>query len=46
MLICPSIVRKYSWTLPSDSIHKDNVKTKGIGIVSPIDLHIDFKKRY
>lgn len=44
--ICIQIVRKYSWTLPEDSIHKDGLITNSAGLIGPIDLRITFTKRY
>ncbi|KAI8887606.1 cytochrome P450 [Backusella circina FSU 941] len=40
------LLRKYTWTLPEDSIHKNGLKTKGVDLVSPKDLEILFKRRY
>jgi cholesterol 24(S)-hydroxylase len=39
-------VKKYTWKLPEDSIHKDGVKIAGIGLVGPTNLKVDFTKRY
>ncbi|KAI8329505.1 cytochrome P450 [Chlamydoabsidia padenii] len=41
-----SLLRKYEWWLPEDSIHKENVITGNIGILSPNDLKVIFKRRY
>ncbi|KAI8366859.1 cytochrome P450 [Blakeslea trispora] len=40
------LLRKYTWKLPEDSIHKHGVVTIGAGIASPAKLDIDFTKRY
>ncbi|KAI8146009.1 cytochrome P-450 cyp509A1, partial [Fennellomyces sp. T-0311] len=45
-VLLPMLLRKYEWTLPENSIHKDRVITSGFGVISPVDLYIDFKKRY
>ncbi|KAI8145132.1 cytochrome P450, partial [Fennellomyces sp. T-0311] len=42
----PMLLRKYEWCLPEDSIHKNDIVTSGINIVSPKDLNIVFKRRY
>jgi cholesterol 24(S)-hydroxylase len=40
------IVRKYTWKLPQDSIHKDGLKASGLAVVTPIDLKVEFTKLY
>lgn len=41
------IVRKYTWKLPKESIHKDQVVPKTAAfIIGPKDLEIEFEKRY
>jgi hypothetical protein len=41
------ILRKYTWTLPEDSIHKDHiVLAGGIILLSPKDLRLKFTKRF
>lgn len=41
-----SLVRKYTWTLPKDSIHKTEVITKGIFFIVAKDLELVFTPRY
>lgn len=40
------LLREYEWTLPSDSIHKDGLKTafSAFALALPRDLYVDFKK--
>ncbi|KAI9248283.1 cytochrome P450 [Phascolomyces articulosus] len=40
------LLRKYEWSLPEDSIHKDKILTSGVGVIKPKDLFIKFTKRY
>ncbi|GAA5814312.1 hypothetical protein MFLAVUS_007806 [Mucor flavus] len=41
------LLRKYSWTLPDDSIHKDEIITSGVPIVSVKGgVHMKFQRRY
>ncbi|KAI8881277.1 cytochrome P450 [Backusella circina FSU 941] len=40
------LLRKYSWTLPKDSIHKNGVISKGLNFAGPDNLELDFVKRY
>ncbi|KAI8891346.1 cytochrome P450 [Backusella circina FSU 941] len=40
------LLKKYTFTLPEDSIHKDKLILNGIGILGPRNLNIKFKKRY
>ncbi|KAI8647570.1 cytochrome P450, partial [Parasitella parasitica] len=40
------MLRKFTWKLPADSIHKDQVVTQGLNLISPFDLKIQFEKRY
>ncbi|KAF7723462.1 cytochrome P450-dit2 [Apophysomyces ossiformis] len=40
------LLRKYTWELPKDSIHRHQLVTKNIGIISGDRLNIDFKERY
>ncbi|KAI7881134.1 cytochrome P450 [Lichtheimia hyalospora FSU 10163] len=42
----PMLLRKYEWRLPKDSIHKEKIQTRGLGIIQPIDLFVTFNKRY
>ncbi|KAI9307115.1 cytochrome P450 [Cunninghamella echinulata] len=41
-----SILRKYEFHLPENTIHKDGLITNNIGVLRPIDLKIIFKPRY
>ncbi|KAI8884558.1 cytochrome P-450 cyp509A1 [Backusella circina FSU 941] len=45
-VVLSMLLRKYTWVLPDDSIHQESLKTKGQGLVGPIDLDIKFKRRY
>lgn len=40
------VVRKNTWSLPDDSIHKNGLVTTSTLLISPIDLRIKFKRRY
>ncbi|KAI9360255.1 cytochrome P450 [Pilaira anomala] len=40
------LLRKFTWSAPKDSIHKDGVITRGYIILGPHELDITFKKRY
>ncbi|KAI9308031.1 cytochrome P450 [Cunninghamella echinulata] len=41
-----SILRKYEFYLPEDTIHKHELITSNVGVLQPIDLKIVFKPRY
>ncbi|KAI9304539.1 cytochrome P-450 cyp509A1 [Cunninghamella echinulata] len=45
-IILASLLRKYEWTLPDNSMHKDKLKSRFSLISINPDLYIDFKKRY
>ncbi|KAI9273216.1 cytochrome P-450 cyp509A1 [Helicostylum pulchrum] len=45
-VVLAMLLRKYTWTLPEDSIHKENVVTSGIITVCPKELRINFERRY
>ncbi|KAI7882941.1 cytochrome P450 [Lichtheimia hyalospora FSU 10163] len=46
-VLLPMLLRKYEWHLPEDSIHKQQLNTGGLSLVtSPKDLQIVFKRRY
>ncbi|KAI9285819.1 cytochrome P450 [Umbelopsis sp. AD052] len=46
-VVLSMMLRKFTWTLPLDSINKDHVVLgKGMGILSPQDLRVDFSKRF
>ena len=38
--------RKYEWSLPEDSIHRNGMIVNGVDIVGPKELVLDFKKRF
>ncbi|KAI8879155.1 cytochrome P450, partial [Backusella circina FSU 941] len=40
------LLRKFTWVLPEDSIHKDGLKANGIAVIGPKDLDVEFTKRY
>ncbi|KAI9257781.1 cytochrome P450 [Helicostylum pulchrum] len=40
------LLRKYSWTTPQNSIHKDRVVSTGMAVIVTYELDIKFKKRY
>jgi hypothetical protein len=40
------LVRKFTWTLPEDSIHKDGLRASGFAVIGPKDLNVEFTKRY
>ncbi|KAG2187289.1 hypothetical protein INT44_004974 [Umbelopsis vinacea] len=41
------MLRKYTWELPENTINKDRLVIDGsMGIISPKDLHLKFKKRF
>ncbi|KAI9473441.1 MAG: cytochrome P450 [Benjaminiella poitrasii] len=40
------LLRKFTWSLPEDSIHKDKVITSGTFFIGPHKLYMTFKKRY
>ncbi|KAG2211279.1 hypothetical protein INT47_006399 [Mucor saturninus] len=40
------IVRKYKWSLPHDSIHKNGMVIAGIDSIGPKELVLNFTKRY
>jgi cytochrome P450 len=41
------MLRKYTWELPENSINKDRIVIAGsLGIISPEELHLKFKKRF
>ncbi|KAG2210476.1 hypothetical protein INT47_002418 [Mucor saturninus] len=45
-VVLSMLLRKYTWSLPKDSIHEDEVITKGIFFVVAKDLQLNFKSRY
>ncbi|KAI9472922.1 cytochrome P450 [Zychaea mexicana] len=40
------MVRKYEWSLPKDSIHKERLQASGLIVNSPKDFYLNFKKLY
>ncbi|CAO3681708.1 unnamed protein product [Umbelopsis ramanniana] len=41
------LLRRFSWTLPEDSINKDGLQLcGGLSLISPKDLHLKFTKRF
>lgn len=40
------LVRKFTWTLPDDSIHKESLKVTGNTVIGPKNLHVEFTKLY
>ncbi|KAI9263216.1 cytochrome P450 [Phascolomyces articulosus] len=40
------MLRKYEWSLPEDSPHKDRLQASGLIVSSPKDFYLNFKKRY
>ncbi|KAI9493596.1 cytochrome P450 [Zychaea mexicana] len=42
----PMLLRKYELSLPEDSIHKDKVVISGVGIMTPVNLRINLKRRF
>ncbi|CAO3601125.1 unnamed protein product [Absidia cylindrospora] len=45
-VILSSLLRKYEWRLPEDSIHKNDPVTNSIGVLTAKDLNIIFTRRY
>nr|BDB32861.1 cytochrome P450 monooxygenase [Thamnidium elegans] len=40
------LLRKFTWTTPENSKHKNGLISGGVGVIGPIDLDIAFRKRY
>ncbi|KAI8881514.1 cytochrome P450 [Backusella circina FSU 941] len=40
------LLRKYTWVLPKDSIHKDGLIATGLAMIGPHNLNVEFTKRY
>lgn len=40
------MAKKFQWSLPKDSIHKDGMFVEGIDVMGPKDLILEFTKRY
>ncbi|CAO3635458.1 unnamed protein product [Cunninghamella blakesleeana] len=45
-VLLSSLLRKYEFHLPEDSIHKNELITSTVGVLSPINLKIVFAPRY
>lgn len=46
-VVLAMMLRKFTWTLPEDSINKDRIVLgAGTGILYPKELHIKFAKRF
>jgi cytochrome P450 len=41
-VVLSMLLRRYEWTLPADSIHRDSLQMKGFIISKPVDLGIVF----
>ncbi|KAJ2964741.1 hypothetical protein NQZ79_g397 [Umbelopsis isabellina] len=46
-VVLAMLLRKYTWSLPENSIHKDGVVfAGGMALLSPKDLYLNFQKRF
>ncbi|KAI9495417.1 cytochrome P450 [Zychaea mexicana] len=45
-ILLPMLLRKFEWSVPETSIHKDKLVIEGLGVVRPKNLMLSFKKRY
>ncbi|KAI8879152.1 cytochrome P450 [Backusella circina FSU 941] len=45
-LMLAMLLRKYTWTLPEDSVHMDDVITTGIMVIGPTPMDIVFTKNF
>ncbi|KAI8377163.1 cytochrome P450 [Choanephora cucurbitarum] len=45
-VVLSMLLRKYEWSLPVDSPHREQILTRGTFLVGPKELDIIFKKRY
>ncbi|KAI8143292.1 cytochrome P-450 cyp509A1 [Fennellomyces sp. T-0311] len=45
-VLLPMLLRKYEFSLPKDTVHKDKLVMNNSDVLSPQKLFIDFKKRY
>jgi cytochrome P450 len=43
-IILSTLLRNYEWTLPGDSIHKDDIVSEGFGIIKILPMPIHFVK--
>ncbi|KAI8142124.1 cytochrome P450 [Fennellomyces sp. T-0311] len=44
--LLPLMLRKFEWSVPDDSVHKNQLLTDGLGVVKPTELLLSFKKRF
>lgn len=40
------MARRYEWSLPENSVHRDGLRVKGTDVIGPDTLVLDFKRRY
>ncbi|KAI7874070.1 cytochrome P450 [Lichtheimia hyalospora FSU 10163] len=40
------LLRRYEWTLPKNSIHKDAIVVQGMAFCTPVKLDLEFTSRY
>ncbi|KAI9495418.1 cytochrome P450 [Zychaea mexicana] len=45
-VLLPMLLRKFEWSVPENSIHKDKLVIEGLGVIRPKNLMLSFKKRY
>jgi cytochrome P450 len=46
-VVLAMLLRKYTWSLPKDSIHKNHIVfSGGMGLLTPRDLYLNFQKRF
>lgn len=46
-VVLAMLLRRFTWELPNDSVHKDRVILNGgMAILSPKDLRLKFSKRF
>jgi cytochrome P450 len=46
-VVLAMLLRKFTWSLPEDSIHKDHIVFgPGIGLLTAKDLYLSFEKRF
>lgn len=44
-VVMSMMLRKYTWELPADSIHRDGIKLKEVNTAAPRTLSVVFQKR-
>jgi hypothetical protein len=37
------LLRRYEWSLPKDTVHKDDIKSAGFGFSKPVPMPMHFK---